>query len=113
MLIAAALIVPLYSDYTARAKASEAIYSARPLQDLVASRAIELKSLSGSGIGVGAGIKGTNGETIILPEGIIILRVPNSGQILVLLPSYEGGSVTWRCMGGSARDVPVQCRNLI
>jgi hypothetical protein len=50
-------------------------------------------------------------DAIVQQDGIIILRNRNAvGQVVVLQPTLSGSSVTWRCIGGSARDVPARCK---
>ena len=110
VLIAAAIIVPQYGDYTARSRAATVLNSVRPLQDRIASRIIALKSVSGSGIGNSQLVASPVKEIVVLEDGIIIVVGSHFGQVLVLVPSYSSGNVSWRCLGGSAKDVPPQCR---
>jgi hypothetical protein len=47
----------------------------------------------------------------ITETGMIILRGGRDGQVTVLIPSFSGESVSWRCVGGSARSVSGNCKH--
>lgn len=109
VLLAVAIVVPLYSDYRSRAQASEMLAIAQPLQRAVEAHAVASRTLQGAG----AGIKMAPAffDSTVLWDGTIVLRNRNSfGQVIVLQPTLKEGSVTWQCAGGSARDVPTHCR---
>ena len=110
VLIAAALIVPLYSDYTARSRAHEALTYLKSAQDRISARAMERGTLVGSGVGIAENSESPLRETTISTDGTIIARVAYFGQVIVLIPKYSHEKITWRCIAGSAKDVPLQCR---
>jgi hypothetical protein len=109
VLVAAAIVVPQYSDYRARARGSEMLFYVRPVQDLVASRAIALQSLSGAGVGLRYETPASVKELIVREDGTLVVVGSHFGQVFVLMPSYSAGVVSWRCLGGSAKDVPATC----
>ncbi len=45
-------------------------------------------------------------------DGDIIFRT-KTGQLVWMRPDMENGRISWRCYGGSWRDVPVPCRGKI
>ena len=109
VLLAVAIVAPLYTDYRSRAEASDMLVIAEPLQRAVEAHAAASHTLQGSG----AGVKMAPAffYATVLWDGTIVLRNPNSfGQVIVLQPTLKAGSVTWQCAGGPARDVPPQCR---
>lgn len=111
ILVAAAIIVPQYGDFRARAQAADALVSIRPTQDRVAAQAIARQSLVGSGLGIAQSASGHISESWVLTDGAIVLRLAGTGQVFVLLPTYSAGAVSWRCIGGSAKNVPLNCRS--
>ena len=110
VLAAAAVIVPQYGDYTARSRASEALYFVRSVQDQVEAQAIAHQSVSGSGVGISSSSGPAVSEVLVLSNGVILLRAAHFGQVFVLIPSYSEGKVAWHCIGGSSKDVPAKCR---
>jgi Tfp pilus assembly major pilin PilA len=113
VLVAAAVIVPQYADYTARASAAGALNDLRELQERVAARALSSQSLSGSGVGISQSPPPSLREITVLADGVVVAVASRFGQVIVLVPSYSNGSVSWRCMAGSAKDVPPPCRTQI
>ena len=110
VLVAAAVIIPQYSDYTTRVRASEVLLYLRQVQDRVSSQAVANKSVSGSGAGVSQLPEPPLKDIMVLPDGMIIAVSLHFGQVFVLIPSYSSGSVSWRCIAGSSKDVPQKCR---
>lgn len=109
VLVAAAIVVPQFSDYRSRAQAGYMLATAEPLQRAVEALATANRTLQGSGTGVS--MAPTFFEATVHPDGVIVLHNRNgSGQVIVLQPTLKSSSVTWQCIGGSARDVPENCR---
>jgi len=109
VLVVLALLAPLYSDYRSRAEAANMLTIAAPLQEAVEAHAAASHTLQGSGVGVEA--TSEYFDAIVQQDGTIVLHSRKTfGQVLVLLPAFHGSTVEWRCIGGSARDVPTWCR---
>lgn len=111
VLISAAVVIPLYGDYRSRSETMNWLQNIRPIQFAVADNAIKLNTLNNSGIG----IKIPNGLTsepnvIIRPDGMILIHGQKYGQLVALIPELSRNKVTWKCFGGSAKDVPPSCR---
>ena len=51
------------------------------------------------------------GKIFVSAEGMIVAQGMKRGQIVILMPSHENGKIMWRRMGGSFRDMSLQCRN--
>jgi type II secretory pathway pseudopilin PulG len=113
VLIAAAMIIPQYADYTARSRASVALIDLRELQERIAARALAGQSLSGSGVGVLQNTPPSLRKVTVFSDGAIVAVASHFGQVIVLIPSYSAGKVSWQCIGGSSKDVPPLCRTQI
>lgn len=111
VLIAAAIIFPLYADYRSRAETSDWIRSIGATKFAVANNVTRLKSLTNSGVGVKApsGLR-SNPSVTIMADGIILVHGKTFGQLLVIIPNLSDNKVSWTCVGGSAKDVPPLCR---
>lgn len=114
VLIATAIVRPMYSDYTGRSKASEMLKLAMALKQQIEPRILQHKSIQNAGVGIAPDLPQTATSSIaqahILQDGTIVLQGHHFGQVLVLMPSLVNQQVVWRCLGGSAKDVPPQCR---
>jgi hypothetical protein len=109
VLVAAAIVVPQYSDYRSRAEAYNMLVIAEPLQRSVETHALASHTLQGSGVGVTMAPEFF--DAFVQQDGAIILHNRNAfGQLLMLQPTLQGGNITWRCMGGPPQDVPTSCR---
>jgi hypothetical protein len=113
VLIGAALVVPQYSDYRARAKTSEWLARSQEIQSMIEENAVKQKSLLGAGRGIDVKTFQLAGLDVfeIMDSSTIILRGGPEGQVIVLIPSLSETRVVWRCIGGPAKAVPAKCRN--
>jgi hypothetical protein len=111
VLAAAAVIVPQYSNYGMLARAYEVLRSIQPVQDRVSSQVLARQSVSGSGRGISYEPVPAVRDWQVLADGVVFVRGARFGQVFVLVPSYSEGAVSWRCIGGSAKDVPRRCRD--
>jgi Tfp pilus assembly major pilin PilA len=110
VLAIAAIVVPQYGDYTARARASSVLWSLERIQERVSAQAQANHSLVGSGIGIAEPPGEYVSAVTVLPDGVIVAVGTHFGQVFVLVPSYSDGNVAWQCIAGSAKDVPTHCR---
>jgi Tfp pilus assembly major pilin PilA len=113
VLIGAALVIPQYSDYTARAQTSAWLAQIREIQSVIEQNAVKQKSLLGAGRGIDTKTFQAVGIELfeITESSMVILRGGAEGQVIVLIPSLSEDRVVWRCIGGSAHAVPSVCRN--
>jgi hypothetical protein len=115
VLAIAAIIAPLYSDWRARARSDEILAVAVPLQEKIGSlieqgKVPELMQASKKQLILdGASKPIANAD--VLSNGTIALVGKKDGQVMLLVPSLVQGKVMWRCLGGSAKDVPLRCRD--
>lgn len=119
--ILAAIAIPAYQDYTARAKMAEVIAQAAPAKLAVAETASSLGALSGvTSTNTGYDFPGAtdfvSGVTIAA-GGVITVNstVPNASGELLLTPSGTTGNLKWVCSspssgGISAKFLPTNCR---
>lgn len=120
--ILAAIAIPQYQDYTARAKMSEAMSLASGLKTKVA----EIYSSTGSFDKADSGSDATSrisgdvsGEyvnSISVTDGVIEAEMKSDigngieGETLTLSPNTSGGSVTWSCTSSAnAEYLPSSC----
>lgn len=103
-------VLPLYSDYRAKAETEGLVFKMEALQ-----RSLEdAFQKTGKFDSVMASKTITNGDgpkPIILENGTIIVRGRIEGQLLVLAPKVEGGKVQWRCYVGPDKARPSNCRS--
>ena len=111
VLISAAVVIPLYGDYRSRAESMNWLQNIRPIQFAVADNAIKLNTLSNSGVGIKVPHEFRSGPNVIIrSDGMILIHGQKYGQLVALIPELSRSKVTWKCLGGSAKDVPPSCR---
>lgn len=108
-LVTLAIIVPQYSDYTDKARASEWIMTFKH-SDLKAQIESQLKNNSS--------IKplSFSYEDYVLhvkPTGLVIIQGNDVGQVMLLEPTMNDKQVSWKCIGGSYKHVPSSCKDQI
>ncbi len=119
--ILAAVALPAYQDYTARAKLSEVIVMAAPAKLAVAETSSSLGGLasltaSNSGYTFPGATQYVSGITITDGTGVVTATstVPNATGDIVLTPTDAGnGQLTWDCTvsGIDTKFVPQECRD--
>lgn len=109
VLIAAAVVVPQYADYRERAANTEMYNEASALRQAVESRILELGTVENSGLNIQTPAAQSY-EAIVSREGIVILQGMQFGHVLVLMPSLNQDKVSWHCIGGPVKDMPLQCK---
>ncbi|WP_349985729.1 pilin [Stenotrophomonas sp. WHRI 8082] len=119
--ILAAIALPAYQDYTARAKVSEVIVMAAPAKLAVAETASATGGLANvtvanSGYTFPGATKYVSGITITPTTGIVtaVSTVPNATGNIVLTPTAVGtsGQLKWACSTTITNKavVPTDCR---
>ena len=105
-----ALIIPAYTDFSSREESLVMIKHLEKIQE-----DIELRIKDHGFVASKKNVSEQHesiGKILISSDGIIISRGAKRGQIIILIPAYENGKITWRCIGGSFKDVPYECRNI-
>ena len=121
--ILAAIAVPGYQTYTARAQTSEAMGLASALRSEIAGTVfVHTGTLSGVSSGAygilpPSSYQGNYVDQIEVSNGVINVRLGNSanpvvsGDVITLSPSLSGGSIIWNCsFSGAQSFVPTACR---
>lgn len=109
--LAALVILPFYSDYRSRAAASEWLMSVGSVKIDIADNAMRLNSVLNSGVGVKTPINfPADPKVEITRDGVILIHGKGYGQLFALIPERSGQFIKWTCLGGSAKDVPAECR---
>ena len=122
--ILAAVALPAYQDYTARAQVSEAFSLASGQKGAVAeyysNQGVMPTTNASAGIPTNTDIKGKYVKQVdIGTSGIITATMQASGvgkdlenKTLILAPVVNNGSIDWNCTGGTivAKHRPASCR---
>ena len=120
--ILAAIALPAYQDYTARARISEVLAMGAPAKLAVAETASSLGGLSNvtaanSGYTFPGATDFVSGVAITDATGVITITstVPNAAGDLTLTPAEVGtgtGQLTWVCASSAIDDkyLPANCR---
>jgi type IV pilus assembly protein PilA len=122
--ILAALSVPVYQNYVARAQLSEAMTISGGIRsEIVSSFMSKTGSFVGidsetNGIPAAASVQGSYVESVSVIDGIVSATLGNdvseflNGEILTLTPvTSPGGTIVWGCtFSGNARYLPQSCR---
>jgi len=97
-----------YSNYMAAAQTSSWLNEVEPVVQQVTGNIERLHGVSGSGRGVAAphfsGNPPPPAMTMVTIDGAILLQGGYKGQAVVLVPEFNQGKTTWRCVGGSRHD---------
>ena len=121
--ILAAIAIPAYQDYTARAQMSEAITLAGGAKTAVA----EVWQTTGdwpttnasAGLDAAANINGEyvaqvavagNGVITATMRGVAPVLNDIRGQTLTMTPTDQGGSISWGCVASVPRLAPSACQ---
>ncbi|MBY6212684.1 pilin [Microbulbifer agarilyticus] len=120
--ILAAVALPAYQDYTARAQASEAMSLASGLKIQVADVYSDTGTLVGiasaaDGLPAAADVNGKYVTQVEVADGVITATLGNDASALIaaetiaLTPLVNNGSIEWTCaFSGDAKYVPASCR---
>ena len=128
--ILAAIALPAYQDYTARAQISEAITLSdgqkAAVTEYYADKGAFPTSNAEAGVADAANIKGKYVTSVTISSGGVVTALMNStgvadgvkGASIILTPTPESGAVTWACKatksGGKdqleAKFIPAACR---
>lgn len=120
--ILAAVALPAYQDYTARAQVSEAMNLASGLKTSVAEIYADTGDLTGiasgaNGLPAAADVVGKYTTGVEVADGVITATVGGDASALVatetieLTPTDNNGSISWGCVfSGDAKYVPQSCR---
>mgnify|MGYP000514719004 CR=1 FL=1 len=120
--ILAAIALPAYQDYTARAQMSEAMVLADgqkgAVTEFFADRGVMPANNASAGISAASDISGKYVASVNIASGVITstIRADNvaagiAGTNLVLTPRATSGSMHWTCTSSaSAKYVPAACR---
>ena len=120
--ILAAIALPAYQDYTARAQMSEAMVLADgqkgAVTEFYADRGVMPANNAAAGISPAAEISGKYVASVGISSGVITSTVRGqnvaagiASSTLTLTPNPTSGSVSWTCTSSaSAKYVPAACR---
>lgn len=122
--ILAAVALPAYQDYTARAKVSEAIGFAAAAKTAVSECLISNGADDNCGTNAEVGISDDISSAVVASVevgdgGVITVEVQGTnsamdGESVILTPALEDSGVNWGCAASKAdvyKYVPANCRN--
>ena len=122
--ILAAIAIPAYQDYTARAQVSEALNLSAGLKSTI----VEIYNQEGSfdnadsgsnGLPASTAVKGDYVNSVSVNNGVITatmkssdVAAPIAGKTLIMSPVTSAGAITWVCNKGNLDDkyLPANCR---
>ena len=126
--ILAAIAIPAYTDYTTRARVSEALTTASSMKATVSENLISaggaggtltaaacngVNPISGNAGGASGATKNVASATCTL--GVILVTTSSDAKSvpLSLTPAYSGTNVSWVCSttADKFKYVPAECRN--
>jgi len=111
-LLFAVVVLPQYADYRAASEVSQWLVQIQPTQELIAENAKKNGGLTRAG----SGIRQPDFAPVkpdffaVTDSGTIVIRGGHEGQMVMLLPEFSAGALTWRCVGGSRSAVPTRCK---
>lgn len=121
--ILAAVALPIYQDYTIRAKVTELVVAAAPLKTGVSEAAFANRTLTNSGQGITVQVVGRITGGSVTVDGVISVSGSNTATsvgtavTVMLTPSLDAtnGAVVWVCSTGGDlalfKYVPPECRH--
>jgi type IV pilus assembly protein PilA len=122
--ILAALAIPVYQNYVARAQLTEAMSVSGGIRsEIVTSFMAKTGSFVGidsetNGIPAAASVQGSYVESVSVTDGVVVVILGNdvseflNGEILTFTPlTTPGDTIIWNCtFSGNARYLPQSCR---
>ena len=118
--ILAAVALPVYQDYTIRAKVSELVLAASGFKTAIAEKAQTDGTILTAGQGITVCHTGKVTDGSVSPTGVIKV-IGSAAKIgteisIVMSPSFAGdGKLIWSCGVGNAAElykyVPAECRH--
>jgi len=117
--ILAAVALPVYQDYTIRAKVSEIVLQASGFKTTIAEKAASDGTMASSGKGLTVNSGGRVSGGSVTDAGVVNVYGSASSigtdVTLTLTPSLgAGGRIAWQCSTGSSNQwkyVPAECRH--
>ena len=119
--ILAAIAIPAYTDYTVRAKVTEAVTTASSMKATVSEN---IMNAGGTEIDTATACNGVqlvetatkNVESSTCTDGVILVTTTEAAKSVpvTLTPTYTGGDVQWVCSTteDAFKYVPSECRNV-
>lgn len=117
--ILAAIALPAYQDYTARAKVAQALNEIGPVKTSVIAFQQQHQMLPDSNIMLGINepyVFGSGHKLIVSSDGITVVFADESnvlnGKTIIFYPEFNQDMVSWDCSAGDlpTRHRPVECR---
>lgn len=108
----AAVAIPQYSDYRAYAETQRWLVEIEPLRLRIEERGLRAGTLKDVSVGLTKPDfrSGTPAAFRIDPDGTILIKGRDEGQVVLLTPTLRSGSITWACVGGPDDAIPKKCR---
>jgi Zn-dependent protease with chaperone function len=111
--VVAAVGIPAYKDYEARARLTGAYLSSEPARRALADYYDANKALPSSLKAAGIPSTLPDGTQLSIDADSMVLTVETPSGQLVFAPQEEGGKLTWQCAGGEGvkpSQLPALCR---
>ena len=105
------IALSMWTDYSSRAESYKILKHLERAKKEIEARFMNQRDHVNIGKDVSIESSPIIGRAFVSPDGIIFAQGEAHGQIMILIPSYSNGKMSWSCWGGSFKDVPFQCRN--
>jgi hypothetical protein len=105
------LMRPIISSFIGNWQTSGWLEKVPSSLDAISIKAIKQASLENAGRGVTLPYGAGNQDSVqmeVTDESIVLVRGGYEGQLIALIPTLAATTVSWRCLGGSAK-VTVAC----
>lgn len=103
-------VLPLYSDYRAKAETEGLVFKMEASQRLL-EVIFQKTGKFDSAVPSKTTANANDPKPLIFDNGTIIVKGNVEGQLLLLIPAIEGGAVRWRCYVGPENATPKNCRS--
>lgn len=112
--VLAAVAIPAYTDYVAKANVASAINQAQPARDALAGYYLSHKRIPASLEAAGIAPQLPGGARLTLnPKGMVLIVSIKEGEIILMPSADDAGKITWTCRNGArlkSAQLPQWCR---
>lgn len=110
-LVLAAVVMSQYTEARAKSESAGWLIELRPVQQLVEAGLREGNLAAARSQLAGLPFEpGVVAQRRLGDDGSIVLQGGRHGQQIYVYPERQGAGFVWRCLGGSADDMPSKCR---
>ncbi|NHZ97708.1 pilin [Massilia sp. CCM 8734] len=111
VLVLAAVIIPQYSGYRARAETGKMLVELGAVQYAIEADAVKRGTFAGTATQLTQALPVPSNVTLfeVNDTGVIVAKGGRNGQMIILSPLFVDGKIQWRCIGAPDKDMPDRC----